>query len=247
MVSKLTFIGSGVVALIAVAISACGAGSASVPSVLTALPASLSCLTDNYPTTFDKGELVFPDLAHDGVKSPGVVAMTGLTKVMFYGASTLDNEDRVLTLQGVTKSDGSTETLSDSFRLHPVSDEGNDHYKIDITTASEGSTKHFLCVGPVAQKQYTQQYRAQQTQEVQQAQVTPHIKAGGFICDKPLEALNEYMARQHGVQFVLPGCTQVGADTEVNVLATDTMTRTGALQVGNSGGTAWADPHDVVQ
>jgi hypothetical protein len=78
----------------------------------------------------------------------------------------------------------------------------------------------------------------------QQAPVSPHVKVGGFLCDNPMQVIGEAQLRGRS-PMVFRGCMQVGADVAVNVMSKDS--NTGSIQVGNSGGTAWVDPQDLVQ
>jgi hypothetical protein len=244
MISKLAIVGLG--SLMAVVVTGCGTGSASTtPHVLTALPAAISCSTDGYPGAFDKGGIAFADLYNAGVKSPEAVAvMPGAKGGTFFGTSALDKADRLLRLQSWVHTDGSIEPVSNTtMRIHPVSSEGNDNYKVDIDLSGEdGWTKHFMCVGPVAQAKFSQDFHAAKAQRA--AQVTPHVKAGGFLCDNSGEVMGEAQLRGK-TTIAFRGCQQIGADVEVNVLDKDP--RFGAVQVGNAGGVAWVDERDLVQ
>jgi hypothetical protein len=137
------------------------------------LPNALSCSTNEYPSAFDKGMLVFGDLGHDGVQSAGFVATAPLTGRTYLGTSSVDKTDRVLTMQGVAKPDGSTDAISGTMRLHLVSSEGADRYKLDLTVAGEKAPTHWLCVGPVAQKRYAQEFHAKQAASPPQAEASP--------------------------------------------------------------------------
>jgi len=206
-----------------------------------ALPNALSCSTTDYPSAFDKGMLVFADLTHDGVKSLGVVALAPLTGRQYLGTSSVDKTDRVLTLQGVGNADGSTDVTSGTMRLHLVSSEGADRYKLDLTVVGEKGPTHWLCLGPIAQKQYAQEVHEEQANSP--APVVPHIKAGGYICDNSGEVMGERQLRDRGVQVTFQGCQQVGADIQVNILGRDPQV--GAIKVGNAGGVAWVDEQDL--
>jgi hypothetical protein len=142
-----------------------------------ALPNALSCSTNDYPSAFDKGMLVFADLTHDGVKSLGIVALAPLTGHQFLGTSSVEKTDRVLTLQGVGKADGSTDVISGTMRLHLVSSEGADRYKLDLTMGDGKGPTHWQCLGPIAQKQYAQEVHAKQAKSpapsVPQAEASP--------------------------------------------------------------------------
>jgi hypothetical protein len=72
----------------------------------------------------------------------------------------------------------------------------------------------------------------------------PHIKAGGYICDSSGFVMGQRQLRDQGVSIAFQGCQQVGADIEVNILDRDPQM--GTIKVGNAGGIAWADEHDVV-
>jgi hypothetical protein len=207
-----------------------------------ALPSALSCSTSDYPSAFDKGMLVFADLAHDGVQSQGVVALAPLTGRTYFGTSSLDKTDRVLTLHDEVNGDGSQDLISGTMRLHLASSEGADRYKLDLTVAGEKGPTRWLCLGPIAQKEYAQKVHAHQANSP--APVVPHIKAGGYICNNSGEVMGERQLRDRGVEITFQGCRQVGADIEVNILGGDAQA--GTIKVGNTGGVAWVDEHDLV-
>jgi hypothetical protein len=77
------------------------------------------------------------------------------------------------------------------------------------------------------------------------APAIPHIRAGGYICNKSYFVMGERQLRDKGIQQVtFQGCQQVGANIEVNVLGRDQQY--GAVKIGNSGGVAWVDEQDLV-
>jgi len=170
--SKLTIIGGGFVALVAVAgaVSALITGGkgdgGTTAHALQALPDALSCASNGYPIAFDKGALAFVDLTHKGnAQDAGIVAVAPISNISYFGTSALDKTDRVFTLQSILHPDGSSDFTTGTMRLHPVSSEGNDHYQIDMTaggTTEQPKITRMLCVGPVAQKRYVQQSNAQE-------------------------------------------------------------------------------------
>jgi hypothetical protein len=134
--------------------------------------------------------------------------------------------------------------ISGTMRLHLVSSEGADRYKLALTLADGKAPTHWLCLGPIAQKQYAQEFHA--TQATSPAPSVPHIKAGGYICDQSFEVMGEAQLRDKDTPIAFQGCQQVGADVEVNVLGRDPHYN-GVIHVGNSGGVAWVDQRDLVQ
>jgi len=192
----------------------CGKHSASAVGAISSifgskeLPNALSCSTNDYPSGFDKGMLVFADLSHDGVKSLGIVALAPLTGRQYLGTSSVDKTDRVLTLQGVGNADGSTDAISGTMRLHLVSSESADRYKLDLTVAGEKASTHWLCVGPVAQKRYAQELNAKQANSpapsVPQGEISPEQQQAEPSPQQQMEWIVHKIASNGNVNSTCP-------------------------------------------
>lgn len=199
------------------------------------LPNDLSCSVNDYPSAWENGLFVF-DL--NGVPSAGVGATLLMPKSgkLMTGKLSKDKKDQIISMEGGNNADGSLFSVSGSVRLHPIGSEGPLRYKVDVTAGGQ-PTMHMFCSSRNAQN-------ARTAAIAPSVPVVPHIKAGGYICDNSGEVMGERQLRDRSVEIVFRGCQQVGADVEVNILGRDLQA--GTIKVGNTGGVAWVDEHDLV-
>lgn len=85
---------------------------------------------------------------------------------------------------------------------------------------------------------------AQQSTDRAQAE-SPHVKAGGYLCNQSWAVQGNRALRNHPWAPPFRGCERVGARIDVSILREDP--NFGAVLVGNSGGTAWVDRQDLAQ
>jgi hypothetical protein len=74
-----------------------------------------------------------------------------------------------------------------------------------------------------------------------QAMVVP----GGWVCDRPTDAIQYSRLRRAGVSVRYQGCSQIGAPLLVRVLQRTALAGTPIVNVGNAGAAGWTIDEDL--
>ena len=84
-------------------------------------------------------------------------------------------------------------------------------------------------------------------EEIQQERTSAHyVQAGAVLCNDQYQASSQARIGK-GVfkNQINPGCQEVGANVEVNILEQTSFNGIDVVKVGNRGGVAWAAADDV--
>jgi len=197
------------------------------------LPQFLSCSPTEYKP-WPQGTLLL-----DSSNPDQASAMLTESKTIFIGTATRGDKTLAFDLKGSISSTGAITPVHLHVVYTTVSFEEPNKYKVssDTTTSTSHQQGTLLCV-----EQRKTDVAAAAALPAPPA--TPHVKAGGYLCDRSYEVMGERQLRNANSSIAFQGCQQIGADIDVNVLGEDN--NTGAVKVGNSGGVAWVDSADLV-